>query len=528
MIKALFRKQMLEVFAWIYKDKKTGKLRSAKGIAGYVLLYLLLFGFLGIVFGKVADFMCSPLLKVGQGWLYWLLMGMIALFFGVFGSVFNTYSSLYQAKDNDLLLSMPIPVSHILLARLSGVYAMGLLYEMIVMVPTVVIWFLTVPFTFLGTINVLLIPLILSLLVLTFSAVLGWIIALVMAKVKHKSVITVVLSLVFIVAYYYAYARAYSVLQEFLVNAELIGKKIRLVLYPLYHMGLAAEGNMWSMLIFCAIICFFLSAIVWMISRNFLKLATFHSGAGKTVYKQKRIRNRSIKMALLCKELRRFMKSANYMLNCGLGIVLMPASAVLLLWKADAIRPYLGMVSAGTIALLAIASICLMTSMNVITAPSVSLEGENLWIVQSLPISGKYVLGAKLKMHLLLTLVPVIAPVLAVEWMILPKFFFAIAIPVITILFVVLMASIGLVSNLKMPNLHWTSEIIPIKQSVSTMISLFGGWGIVAVMAGSYYLLKDYMTAVAFVVCAAIVLMVADYLLLRWLMSKGAKILLVL
>ena len=35
---------------------------------------------------------------------------MLAIVLGAFGSVFNTYSSLYLAKDNDLLLSMPIPV----------------------------------------------------------------------------------------------------------------------------------------------------------------------------------------------------------------------------------------------------------------------------------------------------------------------------------------------------------------------------------------------------------------------------------
>ena len=36
------------------------------------------------------------------------LMGLLAVFLGAFGSVFNTYSGLYLAKDNDLLLSMPM------------------------------------------------------------------------------------------------------------------------------------------------------------------------------------------------------------------------------------------------------------------------------------------------------------------------------------------------------------------------------------------------------------------------------------
>ena len=40
---------------------------------------------------------------------------MIALALGIFGSVFNTFASLYQAKDNDLLLSLPIPIYAIIL-----------------------------------------------------------------------------------------------------------------------------------------------------------------------------------------------------------------------------------------------------------------------------------------------------------------------------------------------------------------------------------------------------------------------------
>ena len=59
---------------------------------------------------------------------------------GVVGSVFITYSTLYQAKDNDLLLSMPIPVSKILFTRLFGVYVMGLLFEVLVMIPALIVW----------------------------------------------------------------------------------------------------------------------------------------------------------------------------------------------------------------------------------------------------------------------------------------------------------------------------------------------------------------------------------------------------
>ena len=89
MTRALFKKQMLEVFSWLYRDSKSGKRRSTKGIVGYGLLYLVLFGFLGVIFAFAAKMLCAPMLGAHMGWLYWCLMGLIAIFFGVFGSVFN-------------------------------------------------------------------------------------------------------------------------------------------------------------------------------------------------------------------------------------------------------------------------------------------------------------------------------------------------------------------------------------------------------------------------------------------------------
>lgn len=62
-------------------------------------------------------------------WMYFALMGFTSVFLGAFGSVFNTFSSLYLSKDNDLLLSMPIPVNAIMVSRLLSVYLMGLMYS---------------------------------------------------------------------------------------------------------------------------------------------------------------------------------------------------------------------------------------------------------------------------------------------------------------------------------------------------------------------------------------------------------------
>ena len=82
-----------------------------------------------------------------MGWLYYLVMGLIAVLLGAFGSVFSTYSSLYLSKDNDLLLSMPIPVRYVMVSRLLGVYLLGLMYSGVATVPAVIVYWIVAPVT---------------------------------------------------------------------------------------------------------------------------------------------------------------------------------------------------------------------------------------------------------------------------------------------------------------------------------------------------------------------------------------------
>ena len=119
----------------------------------------------------------SGLIDIGLGWMYFTLMGFMALFFGVFGSVFNTFSSLYQAKDNDLLLSLPVPVSYILLVRLLGVYLLGLMYSGIVIIPAFLMYYRRAPFRAAGLAGAVLYVFLLSVVVLILSCILGWVVA---------------------------------------------------------------------------------------------------------------------------------------------------------------------------------------------------------------------------------------------------------------------------------------------------------------------------------------------------------------
>ena len=62
----------------------------------------------------------------------------------------------------------------------------------------------------------------------------------------------------------------------------------------------------------------------------------------------------------------------------------------------------------GMLIVLVVTALSLLASMNDMVVPSVSLEGKNIWIAQSLPMDLWQVLRAKLSVQLLLTIVPLI------------------------------------------------------------------------------------------------------------------------
>lgn len=194
MLKTLLRKQLLELNRSFFQSSKNGKGRSRLVtvllITGYVFLVVVV---LGGIFTAMAYAMCAPMMAVQMDWLYFLIVSGVAAALGLFGSVFSTYSGLYMAKDNDLLLSMPIPVYAILASRLIGVYLMDLMFVAVVMIPAIVMYAIQGA-AWTGVLCAIAFMMMLSLLVLCLACALGWVVARISVKMKKKSVVTALLS----------------------------------------------------------------------------------------------------------------------------------------------------------------------------------------------------------------------------------------------------------------------------------------------------------------------------------------------
>lgn len=533
MLKTLVKKQLLELNAFYFQDRKTGKRRSTIGIIGFAVLWIVLFASLGFVFFMMADTMIEPLMTFGLDWMYFTLMGLLATLLGVFGSVFNTYAGLYLAKDNEQLLAMPIRPTHILTARLVGVTVTGLMYESIVLIPTLVARFLYGHLNAGVIIGSLLMCVDVTLIVTILTCLLGWVVALIASHLKGKSWLTVIISLVFFGGYYYLCGNASEFIQTMLTNSAAIGNGIRSWAYPLYMMGCAAEGSVSDMLLVTGL-CLLCLCLLWaVLSRTFIRIATRQQETGTRRHARadfSKLRSGSVQTALLAREWSRFSSSATYMLNCGMGLVLIPIITILAVINRGEIVVVLRQLTlmlpgAGSLlALIAAAILCMMVSMVDISAPSVSLEGKSIWVVQTLPIPAWEVLKAKINLHLLLTLPVVLVCGAALGWVIgLSAADMVLALGCAA-LFSLLNAVGGLALNLKSPNLSWTSEIVPIKQGMSVMLCLLGGWVLVLLLGGLYFLLRNTLTPITFLgVCIAL-LTLANAAIVLWLKKRGAAI----
>lgn len=527
MTRILIKKQLMEVFSFFRKDKKRNSFRTGKNLIGPVIMYMILFAVVAAMFFVMAEMICLPLVNAGMGWVYFSIMGMTGTALGVFGSVFNTYSGLYMAKDNSMLLAMPVKPGNLLVARLSGVYAMGLMYELLVMIPALIVYYMTAETGILTVVFPILVTFVISFFVLSLSAVLGWVVALISSKTGNKSFVVVAVSLIFIFAYLYLYNRAASLLQTVVSSPETAGNFIRGSLYPVYQMGIAAVGDIKAFLIFTAAAAAVSGIIYFVLSRSYVKICTVQRGEKKKEYRMQTSKAGSLNNALFKKEIKRFISSPNYMLNCGLGIVMMIIAAAAVLIKGDFISGLIfetmGL-DKGFASVVACGAVCFISCMNDITAPSVSLEGKNIWILHSFPVSGWQALKAKLKLHLVMTVIPLLILTASIEIVIKPGVLCGILIPAAASVFVIFMAEFGLVVNLLVPNLDWSSEIVPIKQSMGVMAVLFGGWVFAAAVFGLYALVYNFIGPEIYMAAAGLVLAGASFAMMKWLKKRGTEI----
>ena len=496
MLKALFKKQLLEIRE-IYTPKKY-RGQKRKGTVGFLILYAFCLLSVAFAFVGMAELLCPAFHELDMDWFFYLFFCFVAFAVGVVGSVFSTYSTLFRAKDNELLLSMPIPPMKLLLVRMLSVFFMGFLFESVVLLPAYAVHIIHCG-TSLGNVLGCLAGLIFTgLLILALTCLLGWVVALVGSHTRKKSLVTVLVSLLLIGLYYVVYFRLNSLLHSLVENAAAIGEKLSGKAYILKLIGMGFTGDAWGIIVYAIIALTLTVLTVYLMSVSFVKLTTTNRGEKKLVYKRGKMTCRSQLNALFHKELTRFGQSPTYLLNNILGVIIMLGGSVYLWIKFSAVREFagtfLGQVPPEWLRLIALApgvAASLMCSMNAVTAPSISLEGSSLWVLKSLPVKNDRVFTAKQMLHFAVNLpaalimsctLSAVLNLNAAEWLMNALYVAA---------YVAFSSALGLYMNLKKPHLDWTNESVAVKQSAAVAIAMFGGWALIIVSCVGAYFLRN-------------------------------------
>lgn len=530
MIGLLVKKQFKELFGGLSK-KSDGTARKKGSKVGYVILYIVLFIIYAGMFATFCLSVCGVFHEAGMDWAYFTLTFIAAAFIGLVGSIFTAYSALYNAKDNEFLLSMPLKPSQILFARMLTIYLFSLVFELVVAIPSLVIYMIRAEFSLKILLLGLFVYFCMSLIVFALIVALGYLVARVATHIRNKSIFVTIFSLVLFGGYYYVCFNLSDIMMNLIANAVLIGKKMESNLNPFYHMGRAVTGNFLSLLIVAAMAALLFGISYVLVSRSFIKIVTTNKGGVGKVYKETAQKAGSQTKALLKRELLHLSRSPMYMLNsCMADIFMLLIGAVLIIKSGDLLE-VLSQVSGigfdlGPYLAVGIAAIMsFMISMNIYTASSISIEGKKyIWLLKSTPVPEIQIFHAKLGAHIIITLpLALICTLIASVVLGVPAgkiVLLLVFITGITILF----ACFGLFLNLRHPKMDWTSEIVVVKQSASVMLTMFGGMFIVILLFAPFFIFLRHVTDWIYLLGVTVIVYAGAAALYGWLRTGGVKV----
>ena len=140
MLKILLRTRMEALLSVLTGASRTKKAQSKGKLIGFAALMLLSLFSLGTLFARIFEVLAGPLAAFGLGWLYFGMAAVMSFGLMIVGNAIMAKYQLFEARDNDLLLSMPIKPIHILLSRLFLLLVLAWVMALPIAIPCVLFW----------------------------------------------------------------------------------------------------------------------------------------------------------------------------------------------------------------------------------------------------------------------------------------------------------------------------------------------------------------------------------------------------
>ena len=419
----------------------------------------------------------KTLVQVGQQELIPAYMVAVSSFSILFLTIVYSNGILFGSRDMETLLSLPLKSSDIISSKFMFMYLLNFLIGLIFMLPGGIVWGLNGGLNALQIILFFVSIIFVPLMPMCIAACMGIIIVVVSSFFKRRNVIALIVSFAMIgIIGYIAVSAMKSGNED---SIEIMLAKQITGLYPIS--GLFMQHQNFPMYIGVGIFIV-LSVVIFYI---FVKIVSLKYGLlnylsiTRSRYydtKNSNIR-KSIFLALYKKEMGRFLSSYMAVLNAGLGVILLCVFSIFLFFNSveqigessgiENINEYLS-----NFAPLFIAS---MLSLSCPAASAISLEGKNIWILQSSPVKVKMILNSKIAVNLTLHLIGYMISIFAFTLKLDMNFIQIINLIIVPICYSIFITVIGISLNKKYPNYEWESEMMVVKQSMPVIVSGFVG-----------------------------------------------------
>jgi ABC-2 type transport system permease protein len=435
-------------------------------------------------------------------------------------TMFKVKGTIFCFRDYDMVMSLPVSTGVIVASRLIILYALNFVFVIIMVIPMMIVYgILANPnamFYILGFIAMLVIPFV----PIVIASILGTVIAYTASKFRHSNILNIILSMGLVTVIVAASFGMNDNGRELVDMSNRLADKVNSI-YPLagmYTTGVV-HGNIVQFLLFVGISAAGFLLYIIVVKRIFKKMNTLMmSGTHRANYKLGQLKTSSLFKALYYKELKRYFSSTLYVLNTGIGIVFLTIAAVAVIF-VDLEKILGGPEAAGIMTKTIPLYISFCIVMTCTTMASISLEGKNFWILKSLPIKPKTVYQSKIAVNLTI-ISPALLDIIIIGLALRVGLLQLICILLNLIACALFIAGYGLLINLLLPNLNWTSEVVVIKQSAATMVTIFSAMGYVALQFVFVFLIPSITIAY---LCFFLMTAVVDAALYAILQSYGNK-----
>lgn len=529
MLKVLLKKQLAELKYSYFRDRKTGKQKSKKAIIGYSFLYFFIYACFVFSIFAITMFLKQFMPDPEDVWIICSVMAFLTIFLSTFINMLITRGILYDARDNELLLSLPIEDKYIILSRMLNVLINTFIYTSMLWIPAIIHCLIYCGFNLLVIVYGLVTLVLLSLLVCVLSCLFGHLIAIITKKFKIKNAITSVLTLALLAGYYVLYFNANNIMMSLLAQKEKFIDFLNTKGFLVSIIGKAVSGDTISLLLSIGI--YLVLAIIGfvIILSNYRKQLISTPSFAKKEFKGNYSKQNSIANTLISRELKLFFSISTYTINCGLGVVILVVGSIALLIFKDKISDLLVLVEilpiVGAALPVVLLSIILMTvGMDTLSVAAVSLEGKNYWLIRSLPVATYDVLNSKRTLQFRMHVIP--ATILAIictfvfelQGIMQVLFIFG------TVFGVLFITYFDLFLGIMGANIKWTDPTSIIKGSGSVFVAVFGDLLFFPAICALYILvLFGHLDSYIFMICLIVLFALGSYLLDRWVRVKGVK-----